>query len=344
MIDLKSLTYNQIQALVKSFHWEDYRANQIFTWLWQKGITSIDEMTNLAKSKRALLKEKTFASQLKLLANLKARDHTQKFLFALADGLAIESVFIPEIRRKTVCVSTQVGCPLGCRICYTGQIGFKRNLKFFEIADQVLQVQKLVGQKITNVVLMGMGEPLLNYDECLKAIAILNSDFGLNIGARKITVSTVGIVDKIYEFACFPLQVKLAISLNGADDKTRNYLMPITRRYPLTELITAIKYYTETRKKRVTFEYVLVKTINDRKQDARRLVQLLKNLPCKINLIPFNPYPGCELKPPTNDEVLRFAQILYACLPTVTIRQSKGAEILAGCGQLSGKYNPLKIE
>lgn len=339
MVDLKSLTLNQLKELVKELGWEEYRVTQLFSWIWQKGINDIDQMTNLAKTKRELLKEKHYISQLKLSATQQAPDHTQKFLFTLADNHTVESVYIPESYRKTVCVSTQVGCALGCQICYTGQIGFTRNLKFFEIADQVLQVQKITQQKLTNVVFMGMGEPFLNYAECLKAVEILNSDFGLNIGARKITVSTVGITDKIYEYARFPLQVKLAISLNGTDDKTRNYLMPITRKYPLKELIEAIRYYTKMKRKRVTFEYVLVRGVNDGVQDAAKLRKLIIDIPCKINLIPFNPFPGCELKSPNINEVERFAEILYPGLPAVTIRKSKGAEILAGCGQLSGQSN-----
>jgi len=336
MTDLKSKTLTELKELVRELGWEEYRATQIFTWLWQKGIADIEQMTNLSKDKRALLKENCYISELKLIATQTANDNTQKFLFGLEDGLNIESVFIPEKSRKTVCVSTQVGCGLGCSICYTGQTGFKRNLKFFEITDQVLQVQKLTGQKVTNVVFMGMGEPLLNYDECLKAVEVLNSDFGLNIGARKITISTIGIPDKIYQFASFPLQVKLAISLNGADDKTRNYLMPYTKKYPLSELMAAVRYYTQKKRKRVTFEYVLVKGINDRAQDAERLRRLIKGIPCKINLIPFNPYPGCELEAPDFALVERFAKNFYSDLPCVTIRKSKGAEIIAGCGQLSG--------
>jgi 23S rRNA (adenine2503-C2)-methyltransferase len=339
MTDLKSLTFSQLKELVKELGWEEYRATQIFTWIWQKGAESIDQMTNLAKTKRESLKEKYYISQLKLVKTERAEDNTQKFLFTLMDDKNIESVYIPESGRKTVCVSTQVGCALGCQICYTGQVGFTRNLKFFEIADQVLQVQKIIGQKPTNVVFMGMGESFLNYQECLKAIEVLNSDFGLNIGARKITVSTVGITDKIYKFADFPLQVKLAVSLNAADDKTRNFLMPITKKYPLSQLIEAIRYYTKMKRKRVTFEYVLIKSVNDREQDAMALRKLLKGIPCKINLIPFNPFPGCEFKPPSLSAIENFAKKLYPGLPAVTIRKSKGSEILAGCGQLSGKLS-----
>ncbi|MEO0114695.1 MAG: 23S rRNA (adenine(2503)-C(2))-methyltransferase RlmN [candidate division WOR-3 bacterium] len=338
-LDLKSFTLDQLKEVVRELGWERYRASQIFSWLWQKGINDISQMTNLAKAKRESLKAKYYISQLKLIKSQKANDGTEKFLFALTDNQSIESVYIPELHRKTVCVSTQVGCALGCKICYTGQIGFKRDLKFFEIVDQVLQVQKITGQRLTNVVFMGMGEPLLNLTECEKATEILNSDFGLNIGARRITISTIGITDKIYQFVEFPLQVKLAISLNGTDDKTRNYLMPFTKYYPLKELIKAAKFYTKIKRKRITFEYVLVKRVNDRKEDIARLPRLLKGIPCKINLIPFNPFPGCELKAPTLAEVENFARSLYSKLPAVTIRKSRGSEILAGCGQLSGKYN-----
>lgn len=203
VINLKSFTFQELTELVKRLKWEDYRVKQIFSWIWQKGITDINLMTNLAKPKRQRLQQDYYISALKLLEKKTARDDAQKFLFALEDNYNIESVFIPESARKTVCVSTQVGCALKCNICYTGKMGFTRNLKFHEIADQVLQVQLLTGERISNVVFMGMGEPFLNYAECLKAIETINSDFGLNIGARRITVSTSGIVERIYDFADF---------------------------------------------------------------------------------------------------------------------------------------------
>ncbi len=337
MIDLKSLTFPQLQEFVKNLGWEQYRAQQIFTWIWQKGITDINLMTNLAKLKREQLQKQAYISALKLIERKESQDRAQKFLFKLEDGHNIESVYIPESDRKTVCVSTQVGCALKCVICYTGKIGFTRNLKFSEIADQILQVQILVGERISNVVFMGMGEPFLNYDEVLKAIETINSDFGLNIGARRITVSTSGIVERIYDFADFPLQAKLAISLNAATDELRNELMPINKKYPLKELIKAVKYYVHKKKKRVTFEYVLIKGINDRPQDVRALVNLLKGIPCKINLIPFNSYPKSKFFSPDLSAMQNFADMLYPELPAVTIRKSRGQEILAACGQLAGK-------
>jgi 23S rRNA (adenine2503-C2)-methyltransferase len=338
MTDLKSLTLNQLPELIRSLNWESYRTQQIFTWIWQKGISDINLMTNLAKSKREQLAKNYFISQLQLTQVKKAKDHAQKFLFELPDRHKIETVFIPETDRKTVCVSTQVGCALGCKICYTAQMGYIRNLKFYEIADQILQVQLLTKERISNVVLMGMGEPFLNYNECLHAIENINSDFGLNIGARKITVSTSGIVERIYDFADFPLQAKLAISLNAATDQLRNELMPINKKYPLAELIKAVRYFVEKKKKRVTFEYVLIKGVNDRGQDIKALTKLLYGIACKVNLIPFNPYPHTKFQSPSLSEIDSFAEKLYPHLPAVTIRKSRGQEILAACGQLASTH------
>lgn len=335
MHDLKSFTYSKLAEQIKSLGWETYRTQQIFTWLWQKGITDINQMTNLAKTKREALAQNYYINQLKPVEIKKAKDRAQKFLFSLEDNERVETVFIPESDRTTVCVSTQVGCALGCQICRTGQMGFVRNLRFHEIADQILQAQMLTQQRISNVVFMGMGEPFLNYDECLKAIEHINSDFGLNIGARKITVSTAGIIERIYEFAEFPLQAKLAISLNAATDELRNELIPINKRYPLKELIKAVRYYVEKKKKRVTFEYVLIKGVNDRSQDIKALSKLLYGIACKINLIPLNLCPNIKWQAPTVQELEAFAEKLYPYLPAVTIRKSRGQEILAACGQLA---------
>lgn len=339
MINLKSLTYDALKDFVHELGWEEYRAQQIFSWIWQKGVSDLNKFTNLSKPKRALLSSKSFISELKLIRKEISKDGTEKFLFQLNDENNIESVFIPEKERRTVCVSTQVGCPLRCEICYTGKMGFIRNLEFYEICDQVLQIQKITKKRITNVVFMGMGEPFLNFDESLKAVEILNSDFGLNIGARKITVSTAGIVEGIKRLADSPLQVKLAISLNSGDNEIRNFLMPINRKYPLEVLLKAIKDYTKKKQKRVTFEYVLIKGINEKKKDAKRLIQLLKNIPCKINLISFNPLPGSHFQPPDYLAIIQFRDWLYPYLPAVTIRNSKGSDILAGCGQLRSAFD-----
>jgi 23S rRNA (adenine2503-C2)-methyltransferase len=361
MIDLKSLDLAGLESFVAGLGWEPYRAKQLFTWTWQKGVSDVDVMTNLAKAKRDDLKAKAYISTLKLVRRLSSKDGTTKFQFELEDGLGIESVFIPDAARRTVCVSSQVGCPLGCDICYTGQLGFKRNLRFHEIADQVMQVARLVENPqisqtggdvrkapahsavrspesvVTNVVMMGMGEPMLNLDEVLKAGEMLNSDLGLRIGARHITISTAGIPQGIRKLADYPKQFKLAVSLNAADDKTRSRLMPVNRKYGLDVLGEAIQYYVKKTHKRVTFEYVLVRGINDRPEDAQKLMRMLKYVPCKINLIPFNSCPNRDYAAPSPEEVEAFAQVLYPHLPAVTIRRSRGSEIRAACGQLAGK-------
>ncbi|OYD14028.1 23S rRNA (adenine(2503)-C(2))-methyltransferase RlmN [candidate division WOR-3 bacterium JGI_Cruoil_03_51_56] len=336
MTDLKSLTQEQLKKLCQELGWQDYRSKQIFSWLWQKNATDIQEMTNLSKEKRNLLASGYYIGQLKPERTARDKDGTRKFTFRLKRDNIIESVFIPGKDRKTVCISTQVGCKLGCKFCYTAKMGFKRNLEWHEIAGQVLAIRKLVNQRITNVVFMGMGEPFLNYDATIEAIKALNSDFGINIGARRITVSTSGIPEAIRRYSRFPLQSKLAISLNASDNETRSMLMPVNRKYPLEKLIPAVREFTQIKNKRVTFEYVLIDGINNRKKDIRQLANLLKAIPCKINLIPFNPFPGTEFCAPPFRSVEDFAEALYPLLPAVTIRKSRGSSILAACGQLAG--------
>jgi 23S rRNA (adenine2503-C2)-methyltransferase len=336
MTDLKSLDMAGLETLVVELGWEKYRAKQLFTWVWQKGLTDIDAMTNLARSKRSRLAKGSRISALNPVRRISARDGAVKLQFELADGQVIETVFIPDPPRRTVCVSTQVGCALACDFCFTGQGGLRRNLAAHEIADQVLQVERRLSQDVSNVVMMGMGEPLLNLEAVLRAGEIINADLGLGIGARHITISTAGIPSGIRRLAAYPKQFKLAVSLNAADDETRRRLMPIARKHALAELFEAIKTYTDTTRKRVTFEYVLIRGVNDRPDDAHRLVRLLKRVPCKINLIPFNSCPNRQYQSPAGAAVEAFAAILYPELPAVTIRRSKGAEIRAACGQLVG--------
>jgi len=336
MTDIKSLTLEQLAALGSEQGWERFRARQVFSWLWHKGCRSFDGMTNLSKQFRVALSQNFIIGRLEPVQQLKARDGTVKFTFRLHDSELIESVYIPEGDRRTVCVSTQVGCALGCKFCFTGRQGLTRNLAWHEIAGQVLEISQLLNVRLTNVVLMGMGEPFNNYDATIQAIKTVNSPDGLAIGARHITVSTAGIPAAIRAFAQFPGQVRLALSLNASDNKTRSRLMPINRRYPLAEVLAAIRDYIAATGRRVTFEYVLVHGVNDRPQDIVQLATLLKDIPGKLNLIPLNPFPGCAYQPPSLAAVERFANALYPLLPAVTIRKSKGASILAGCGQLAG--------
>lgn len=334
--NLKALGFAELVALVRELGWERYRAHQLFSWLWKHGVSDFGAMTNLSASKRNLLKKRFYIGELRLVQRLSSKDGSHKFLFELEDGCRIETVYIPDDNRSTVCVSTQVGCPLGCRFCRTAQVAYKRNLSSWEIADQVLRVQKLGGLKVSNVVFMGMGEPLLNYEEVMKAVEVLNADLGPNIGARRITVSTAGVVPGIRRLAHSEIGVRLAISLNAATEILRTRLMPINRRYPLSTLIQAAKEFTIRRRRRVTFEYLLIPGVNDRPTDARRLGELLSSIPCKVNLIPYNEFPGSPYRAPEPSRVTYFAELLYPHLPCVTIRQSRGSDILAGCGQLAG--------
>ncbi|MEO0068554.1 MAG: 23S rRNA (adenine(2503)-C(2))-methyltransferase RlmN [candidate division WOR-3 bacterium] len=333
--DIKGYTLEELNLLGEKLGWERYRPVQIFQWLYQKDADSFDQMTNLSKQFRAELAERFYISRLEPVRTIKSEDRTTKCTFTLQDGNLIESVLIFDQNRRTICLSTQAGCSLACRFCATGRMGFKRNLKWFEIVEQAQALIRTTNVKPTNIVLMGMGEPLLNLDEVLKAVKVINSNYGLRIGARRITISTAGIPEGILQIAQFPLQVRLAISLNATDDKTRSELMPVNKRYPLKTLLNAAREYVKITRRRLTFEYVLIQGVNNLPLDAQRLTKLLKNIPCKINLIPFNPFPGTKFQPPSEDDVKRFAQALYPHLPAVTIRKSKGGSIQAGCGQLA---------
>ncbi len=315
-----------------------YRAQQIFSWLWRNDITDFNEMTNLSKAFREHLAQVYYIGRLKVLSEQHADDGTVKFLLRLEDGESIETVFIPEGDRRTICVSTQVGCPLGCVFCASGQIDFKRNLLAWEIVDQILRIKSCLRMGVTNIVFMGIGEPMLNLTEVFKAILLINSDYALNIGARHITVSTAGIIEGIRAMAKGPSRVKLAISLNATTNVVRNMLMPVNRKYPLEDLLEAVRFYGKTRQIRTTFEYVLIAGVNDRRADARRLVKILKGIPSKINIIPLNEIAGLAFKKPPGEKVLAFIDAMKDNPIPITLRKSKGIEIMAGCGQLRAIY------
>lgn len=334
--DLRDFTLKALEKELARIELPAFRARQVFKWLWQKGSREFEEMTDIARPLREKLGTRFRISQLKVKSRTgSAKQGAVKHLVELEDGLAVESVWLKDADRRTVCVSTQVGCALGCLICRTGEMGFARNLTAAEIAGQVFEIQRGQSERITNVVFMGMGEPFLNYDATLSAARILNSDFGMCIGARKITISTAGIVPGIQRFAAEPEQFKLAVSLNAADQETRERIMPVAQTYPLNRLIPAVKEFVEKKGKRVTFEYVLISGVNDRKKDADNLGLLLIGIPCKINLIPLNPYPGCAFRPPSPEHVRRFMSWIMPNLPAVILRKSLGSAILAGCGQLA---------
>ena len=339
-VNLKSLSLDELTDFVVNLKEKKFKARQLFKWIYNKGISDFEEMTDISKTLRSKLNEIAFIGEIKKVKSIKSEDQsTEKFLFELEDKEQIETVLIREKDRITLCVSTQVGCPLGCTFCATGKMGFKRNLNAGEIVDQIIQIKKCLkgDEKITHIVIMGMGEPLLNYENTLKVIKIIHSELGLGFAARKITLSTSGIIPRIYQLAEEGLKIKLAISLNASNDKIRNILMPMNKKYPIKELLKSAKFYAQKTDQRMTFEYVLIKDINDSKKDAFELAKSVQGIPCKINLISYNKVPGLPFEKPDEKKVIEFRDILYPRCPAVTIRKSKGEDIQAACGQLRAK-------
>ena len=339
--NLKDFTRTELVTILAGMGKDRFRADQIIAWLYRQRVDRIEEMTNLSRAFRKQLDAVAVIPSLECVAIETAADGTEKFLFQFLDGDCIESVLIPEQKRLTLCISTQVGCRQGCRFCVTGQQGFSRNLKVAEIVDQVIQAQKHVDRhqrRISNVVFMGMGEPLDNFDALIKAIEILKYDDGLDFSSRRITVSTCGLVPQIGELAA-RVDISLAISLNATDDETRSRLMPINRRYNLQTLLAACRQLPLKRSARITFEYILLAGINDSLVDASRLVRLLKPLKSKVNLIPFNEHPDLSFRRPSKEQISAFQAVLLDSGLTSIIRKSKGEDISAACGQLRGKVN-----
>lgn len=342
-LDCRSLTEKELIEVCESNSIKKFRANQIFRWIQEKGIAAWEEMTNIGKQDREKLRKLLYLEPLELLREQCSKDGTRKFLFRLADGESIESVLMNYENsisrdRSTVCISTQVGCPVGCSFCATGMEGFKRNLTVGEITGQVLDIFRHISQndpefKVTNIVFMGMGEPLLNYDAVLKAIRLFNSENGQNIGMRRMTVSTSGVVPKIKELAEDNSQVGLAVSLHSAQDKIRDFLVPMNKKYPLPELMTACRIYSESTGRRVTMEMALSDK-NTHKDEAEKLVGLLKGMLVHVNLIPVNPVKGSNDRRPAREKIQMFKKILEAGGVPVSIREEKGLDIDAACGQL----------
>jgi 23S rRNA (adenine2503-C2)-methyltransferase len=338
-IDLKNLSPSELIEFLASFGKERYRSTQMLRWLYQQGVQSFEEMTNFSKRFRQELSQISFISLLRPVCVEKAGDGTKKFLFQLEDGNRIESVLIPDKTRLTLCVSTQVGCAFGCRFCLTGKKGWKRDLKVSEILNQILAVRKMLPEKtsITNIVLMGMGEPLANYQNTLKATALMAHPDAFRFSSRRITLSTVGLLPELEEVLKEKTPFRLAISLNASDEETRTYLMPVNRRYPLSEVLALCREFPPQGRIRITFEYVMVEGINDSSQDAKRLLRILKGIPSKVNLIPLNEAPKIPFRKPSGERIKRFQEILMQGGLTAILRNSKGLEISAACGQLQGK-------
>ncbi len=339
-IDLKNLTQEQLIAFVESLGQPAFRGRQLLAWIYRPGRPEFSAMTDLAKEFRAVLEERAVISQLTDPVIQVSRDGSVKFGFPLADGHMIESVLIPEEDRNTLCVSSQVGCAMGCRFCLTGAMGFARNLETAEIVNQVCAVRDWMQAhdrgRLTNLVFMGMGEPLANLANLLDALSILTEQRGLDFASRRITVSTCGLVPQMLELGS-RTSVNLAVSLHATDDATRSRIMPVNDRWPLAELMAACRAFPRKRRQRIMFEYTLLRGINDSDSDALRLATLLEQVPCKINLLSMNETGSGEFTSPGRDRVLRFQEILRSRGYTVFIRQSRGDDISAACGQLAGR-------
>jgi len=341
LTDIRSLAPDELEIWFKSMGLPAYRGKQLFKWLWKKEFAGFDDISDFPVSLREELKKTACIFDIKPVEEFTSqKDQTKKWVFELFDGNYIESVLIPEPTRQTICLSTQVGCQMGCAFCMTGKMGFKRNLFASEIVLQVLTIMKILNlsEKPRNLVFMGMGEPLANLGNLIKALKILTSQTGLNYSLRHITVSTSGLIPQMLELG-ETLDAGLAISLHATENKTRDMLMPINRKYPLEMLLAACREYNLSPRKRITFEYILIKDINDSIEDARRLVKLLSNIKAKINLIPFNECEALPFKKPSPKAISSFQQILLDKNFTSVIRKSKGSDIMAACGQLYKKYS-----
>ena len=334
---LSGMSLAEIEELVLSLNASKFRAKQIHNWVYLKSVATIDEMTDLSKQFREEFKEVATVTKSKIKLKQVSSDGTIKYLIEYPDGECVETVLMRFDNRAnlTACVSSQVGCAVNCSFCATGQRGFIRNLTYQEIVEQVLTIQRDTGLKVTNIVFMGQGEPLLNLDNVLKALEIFNNDF--QIGARRITISTSGIVPQIKKLAALELQSTLAISLHASNHAVREKIMPIEKKYPINELMNALKEYVDKTGRRITVEYILIKDLNCTLESAKELAHLLQNIKCNINLIPYNPVTKTDYQKPSNNEIMKFKYLLEHSGKKVTVRLERGADIDAACGQLSGK-------
>lgn len=346
-VNLCGLPRSGFEQLLMELGQKPFRGRQLYKWIYKNRVFGFDGMTDLRKELRLALQESCYIALPTISARERSADGTEKFLFELEDGNVIESVLIPdeESGRTTLCISSQSGCPLGCKFCATGYYGFRRDLTAGEIVGQVLMIREIYGEKaFENVVFMGMGEPLLNYDNVMAAIAIMTDSLGLMIGAKRITVSTSGVIAGIRKLAASGSKVNLALSLHAASDEKRKKIMPVAKGNKLADLMEALRDWVAVRNRRVTFEYILFKGFNDSDEDALELAQLVRGIPCKINLLAYNPVARADFMRPDEDTIDHFAQILYPRTPAVTVRKSRGKDINAACGQLAGKKGYACVE
>ncbi len=334
--NIKNYDLDDLKEELKLLSEKPFRAEQIFKWIYQDKVKSFDEMTNLSLDLRKKLDENYSLGLFEIVRKLESVDGTKKYLFDVQDGEGnlIESVLMQYHHGYTICVSCQIGCKMGCKFCASTGIPFSRNLEAGEIVEQLLAIERDVGIKISNIVFMGIGEPLDNYDNVMKSIKILNNQKGLNIGARHISISTSGVVPKIYELADKQMQCTLSVSLHSSNNKTRSEMMPINNAYPIEELIKACKYYITKTNKRISFEYALAKDNNDNLDDARELAKLLKGMLAHVNLIPINKIEDGKYTKSTNENIIKFRDYLNDHGIVATIRRELGSDISAACGQL----------
>ena len=347
---LLGLTKEELTAHLSEHGQPSYRTDQILDWVWKKRPPSIDAMSNLPKALRTHLEEHFSLYPLTPARELGSTDTTRKMLYKLHDGRYIESVLIPanpalyggRADRLTLCVSSQVGCAYGCKFCASGLAGFARNLTAAEIAAQVLQTEMLANDRIDNLVFMGMGEPLANSKNLLQAIELITSPWGLNLGARHLTISTSGLVPQIRELARHPRQIRLAISLHGATDAVRDQIMPVNQKYPTAELFEALHDWNANKKQHLTLEYILIQGVNDDLEQARILATHARSFQAKVNLIPYNTVSDADYQRPTEKAIQTFVQVLEDYKVAVSVRRTRGLEADAACGQLRGQHERAK--
>ncbi len=349
-VNLYGLTLVSLKELCHELGEKPYRAVQIMKWLYHHGVESIDEMTDISKKTRAKLNEVATISLPAVIEEQPSKDGTYKWLIRLDSGNSIEMVYIPEEGRGTLCVSSQIGCALDCSFCSTGKQGFNRNLAVEEIVGQIVVAKKMLGdyapdreyntpRKVTNIVMMGMGEPLLNYRNVVSAMEIMLDDYGFGFSKRRVTLSTSGIVPALYRLK-EDIDVALAVSLHAPYNTLRDELVPINQKYPIEELLEACRAYISTSsRKKITWEYVMLKGVNDREEDAHALAKLIKDIPGKVNLIPFNPFPDTEYETSTSKQINLFRDVLIGYGIVVVTRKTRGEDIDAACGQLAGRVN-----